>query len=67
MANPETTGEQDFAALVSAVKRWTERHMDQWEKFKYADPRFGSGMIYVTISLQDPYPDSFDLVECKND
>jgi hypothetical protein len=33
--------------------------MDQWEKFKFDTEH---GPIYVTIAMENPYPDSFDRV-----
>jgi len=46
--------------MIKLTKRWAEHHMDQWEKVKF-DTRYGQ--VYVTISLQDPYPDSFDKID----
>lgn len=54
------SAEQCFRSLVLACAVWQDRHMDQWEKFKF-DTEFG--LIFVTISMHDEYPDSFDLVD----
>lgn len=43
--------------MIKLTKRWAEHHMDQWEKVKF-DTSYGT--IYLTISRQDPHPDSFD-------
>jgi hypothetical protein len=52
--------ERDFRSLVTAAAVWQDRHMDQWEKFKFETEH---GPIFVTISMEDQYPDSFDLVD----
>jgi len=57
---PKTLVDQAFRSLVYCVRFWEENHMDQWERFKYEGEH---GPVYVTISLQDPNPDSFDLVD----
>ena len=46
--------------MIKLTKRWVDHHMDQWEKVKF-DTRYGQ--VYVTISLQDPHPDSFDKID----
>jgi hypothetical protein len=53
----------DFDNLVRAAKTWAEIHMDQWEKFKFLD-RDGN-MVYVSIRLEEAYPDTFDLVRAN--
>lgn len=44
--------------LVAAARSYAP-HLDQWEKFKFPTDY---GMVYVTISLEDPYPDSFEEI-----
>jgi hypothetical protein len=56
----EPTVDDAFRTLVQAANVWVSKHMDQWEKFKF---QTDYGPIYVTISMADPYPDSFDLVD----
>jgi len=58
MSDPKTA-DQAFRTLVRAAYVWSQ-HMDQWEKIKF-DTDYGP--IYVTISMQSEYPDSFDLVD----
>lgn len=55
------TSTGDWKRLVEAVGAWSQR-MDQWEKFKFET---SYGPIYVTISMQDQYPDSFDTVSLE--
>lgn len=50
---------KDFKSLVDAVKA-NIKHMDQWEKFKFETP---SGMIYVSITYHDLWPDSFEKID----
>ena len=45
--------------MIKLVKIWSTRYMDQWEKIKF-DTNYG--LIYLTISRQDQYPDSFDEI-----
>lgn len=59
MSKDQITAEQDFRALVGAVRTWVDNHMDQWERFKYEDEY---GPLYVTISRATNYPDSFELI-----
>lgn len=62
MNNPEQKAiESAFRSLVQSVNNWTEHHMDQWEKFKYVTSC--GNTVYVTISMHDDYPNSFDLVD----
>lgn len=58
---PKLTDASDaaWAAFIAAAKAWA-RHMDQWDKFKFETEY---GMIYVTISMRDLYPGSFEVVE----
>lgn len=56
----KTTADKAFSALVRAADAWAYHHMDQWEKFKFETDY---GPIYVSLSMHDPYPDSFDLVD----
>lgn len=52
------TSKGDWNRLVESVVAWSQR-MDQWEKFKFETEY---GPVYVTISMRDEYPDSFDTV-----
>lgn len=52
--------DRDHKRMVDAVRVWVENHMDQWEKFKFESSH---GTIYVTVSMQDPHPDSFEEVD----
>jgi hypothetical protein len=53
---PDDTAWFEF---VKAAKEFS-RYLDQWEKFKFETPH---GPVYVSISREDPYPDSFSLLE----
>lgn len=55
-----STSDTAFIRLVHASADWSSNHMDQWEKFKF---NTDYGPIYITISMKDQYPDSFDLVD----
>jgi hypothetical protein len=55
---PPQTPEAAWTAFVAAARAYAP-YMDQWDKFKFQAP---GGMIYVTIRLSDPYPDSFDEI-----
>lgn len=55
----DQAAQQAWDALVVAAKAWAE-HMDQWEKIKFQNS-IGT-TVYVTMSLRDAYPDSFDQV-----
>ncbi len=57
---PVGSAAHDWLALVRAAKAWADTHMDQWEKFKF-ETEYGS--IYVTISMADPHPDSFPVID----
>lgn len=56
-----TEAETTFRALVQAVRAW-ERHMDQWEKFRYVGEH---GPVYVTIRMEEDRPETFDLVDAE--
>ena len=56
----KTAEDWAWEALVSNCHRWASGHMDQWEKFKF-DTRYG--VVFVTISRADPYPDDFGKVD----
>lgn len=49
--------------MIKLTKRWAEHYMDQWEKVKFDIKNSGNNTIYLTISRQDPYPDSFDKID----
>lgn len=58
---PELTEEdQAWDNLITAAYHWSSIHMDQWEKVKFTTP---FGEVYLTLSYQDPYPNSFAKVE----
>lgn len=46
--------------MIKLVKMWSRRYMDQWEKVKF---NTSYGDIYLTISYQDQYPESFDEIK----
>jgi hypothetical protein len=48
-------------AFVNAAKAWAQ-YLDQWDKIKFQTEH---GMVYVTISRADPYPDSFHKLEVE--
>jgi hypothetical protein len=43
--------------MIKLVKLWSTRYLDQWEKVKFGTKY---GVIYLTISREDQYPESFD-------
>jgi hypothetical protein len=45
-------------ALVAAAIAWAP-YLDQWDKFRFQTDH---GPVYVSISRDDPYPDSFDEI-----
>lgn len=47
--------------FVKAAGVWSG-HLDQWDKFKFETEY---GLVYVSIGRQDPYPDSFDLIDIE--
>lgn len=53
-------GDAAFLNLIQATKTWATKHMDQWEKFSFSTPH---GPIYVTISMEAKFPQSFDEVD----
>lgn len=56
----ETTDPSTVAwlAFVAAAKAFAH-HLDQFEKIKFETSH---GMVYVSISRADPYPDSFSEI-----
>ena len=62
IAKPQTAADRTdadaaFKNLVDTAKTWATKHMDQWEKFRFTTPH---GPIYVTISMEAKFPQSFD-------
>ena len=55
---PDPEEDRAWNALVTAAKTWA-RHLDQWDKFKFQTPH---GPVYVTVSREDYYPDTFEEV-----
>lgn len=47
-----------YNTLVAAARAYAP-HLDQWDKFKFP---VGDNTVYVTISLRDVRPDSFEEV-----
>jgi hypothetical protein len=56
---PEGTEDNDFDALLKAAKRWSELHMDQWEKLKF---KTEYGVVYLSLTRETLFPDDFDEV-----
>lgn len=52
-------GDAEWSAFVAAAKAFAE-HLDQWEKIKFETSH---GPVYVSISREDPYPDSYTEIE----
>jgi hypothetical protein len=48
-------GDAAWFAFVEAAKEFAH-YLDQWEKIKFET---AYGTVYVSISREDPYPDSF--------
>ncbi len=48
--------------LVRITRWWSWSYMDQWTKFKF-ETKYGT--VYVGITREEPYPDSFDLIDSK--
>ncbi len=53
---PEGIQDNDFDALLKAAKRWSELHMDQWDKLKF---KTKYGTVYLSLSRSTQYPDDF--------
>lgn len=47
-----------FNRMARSVETWVNNEMDQWEKFKFVDAC--GNTVYVTVSLYDMYPETFD-------
>jgi hypothetical protein len=47
--------------LNRAAQRWSNLYMDQWEKIKFRTKY--DTVCYLTISLRDQYPESFEGVD----
>lgn len=46
--------------MIRLSRRWASRHMDQFESVKFADEW---GTIYLSLSRETPYPNSFEPVD----
>lgn len=56
--------EEEFTAMLSLIKRYTETEMDQWQAWKF-DTDFGNVFIEVTRDQRgstDTYTDVSDLL-----
>lgn len=57
-AAPETNEDLAWNTLIRAAIQWAQ-HLDQWDKFQF-DTKFGP--VYVSISRETQYPESYDRV-----
>ena len=48
-----------FDRMTQTVRAWAAVHLDQWEKFRFETPH---GTVFVTISREDLYPETFEMV-----
>lgn len=49
-----------WLVLVRSAYIYSTRYMDQWEKVKFPT---SFGAVYLSLLLQDPYPDSYEVVD----
>ena len=46
--------------MIRLVKLWANRYMDQWDRVKFNTTW---GTVYLSITREDPYPDSYDEIK----